>query len=273
MTLKQATFNAGPKICRLLLVFVLSGFFSFALGWALYSFQLGVIFVLWTHALGLLVLPLVWWLYLRLGPQKLQRVDLEKQPELLTEYLKNILAKPGPRIRLWIRRDHEINFLWYESYRFHRRSTQDLIVTSQWLSSTSSEERVADWNKIWQTVAEQTSFQRKLRSFDMILWLSWFSLLAPVLTFFDFVLDAIFDTRGIKLSFFLQYWAWRLKNFCFDHVAEAKEGFEGPSLQQNYPHPKIWNSLSWGVWFQIPERSVHPLWKELTHRKAFLKNF
>lgn len=272
MTGKNKSFNAGPIFWKTLVSVIVSGGLSFGLGWALYSFELGIAFLIWTHMLGPIILPLGFWFYLRLGPPKLRRVDLQREPELLTEYLKNILFQPGPRVRLWIHEGSGSECLWFERLRVGPHSNQELLVTSAWLSKTPAEQKVQDWNILWKEMAALNRFHRSLRSVQMLIWMSWASMLSPLLLLFDTVLRSTKIMRGVNSGFFVQYWAWRLKLRCFEEHSPEPIHFLGPSKHSSYPHPKIWNSLIWGVWFQIPSRALHPLWKELTHSGAFLKD-
>lgn len=273
MKIKDSNYNAGPKVGRFLISYVLSGGVVYSAGWLLHSSFLGWLLLTWSHLLAPLILPFCWWHYLRLTNQKLSRVNFEQEPSLLTEYLKNILRMPGPRIRLWVRESQEINFFWFQNLSLKPNRSQDLVVTSEWMRHTPDQERISDFNKLWQEIADRPFSLRYLRTLQIIMWASWCSLLSPVMYLLDKVLSNFSVFSNLSAAFFLQSWAWKLKILCFGNDT-ATSATPTPFQYGVKPrHPKIWNSLTWGVWSQVPARNIHPLWPELMHRATFLGSF
>lgn len=244
-----------------------AGAFWFAIGWGLSSVALGALLLFWSVALGPLAVPAATWIWMR-ARGNLSRLDLAKDPLLSRECFASLLARPGPRPRVWVRPSVDTSLLWFEN-PFPGSSRQEIVVTSAWMSRPSAT-RAADWRALWETIASAGRRERTLRTWQIGFWTG---ALSP-LDFFLLILHFITEICGLSdlpgPGFWFQRIAWSLRQRWFGLAPDPGE-LRRPERSQSLREPSVWHSLSWGVWFQIPLREAHPLWLLMLHRSAFLE--
>jgi hypothetical protein len=236
------------------------------LGALLSSPALGLLLLLWTLLVGPLLVPAFAWLSLRLRG-RVKPLDYVVEAKLARAHFEALVRRPGPRPEIWVLGSHDRGLFWFESL-FARK--QVVIVTSGWLAGDEPRKR-RDWDALWNLFSTTTRFRRLLRSFQMALWLG---ALAP-LEFLFFCLRLLTDFLGFsdlpRAGFWFLGSCWRLREAWFGTSAPNPDVVRTQSWGVR-SSPVFWDSLLWGVWFQMVPENVHPTLHLLTRSSSFLSS-
>lgn len=263
MSSKKLLFAYGRSVTGLLI----GGLFWWFMGWALSHRTLGDLLAVWAWLVGPLLLPPITWFWLRFR-KKIQLLDLSREPVLAREYFTSVVRHPGPRPRVWVRTANDLSLFWCESHNFGSR--QEIFLTTTWMRQ-DRELQTRDWQSLWFSIAALTPAERRLRSFQMAAWCGVMSPLEFFFQGFQMLLDVIGLSDTPQAGFWFQRCCWALKSLWFGTLPERGQ-WPVAAATGGFKPPSIWNSVIWGVWFQIPERSCHPTWTLLTHSDALLRS-
>lgn len=241
---------------------------SFAVGWALSSLTLGLLLAgLGVLGASILVPPGLWYFGRFTG--QIRRLNLERDPILSREYFAALLRQPGPQPRLWVWRLEDSATLWFESPGFVGRPRQDLLLSEAWLRQSPEQQR-KEWRGIWNEIASLSRPQRRLRSFQMTMWMGAWTPLQFLFSAFGVLLHFLGFRDLPSPAFLFQRAASRVQESWFGLDPADSLSFISETSPRTGPVPSIWNSLLLGVWTQVSASSVHPLWRILMRRGAIL---
>lgn len=241
---------------------------SFAVGWALSSLTLGVLLAgLGVLGASICVPPGLWYFGRFTG--QIRRMNLERDPILSREYFAALLKQPGPQPRLWMWRLEDAATLWFESPGFLGRPRQDLLLTEAWLRQSPEHQR-REWRRLWSEIASQTRSQRRLRSFQMTMWMGAWTPLQFLFSAFGVLLHFLGFRDLPSPAFLFQRTACRLQELWFGFEPTDTLSLVAEATPRSGPVPTVWNSLLLGVWTQVSASTVHPLWRILMRRGAIL---
>jgi hypothetical protein len=261
--------NGLLNLLRSLLGALILALMWLVIGWLLVSWSLGFVLAAWSLVLGPCLLPELLWIYavLRSG---LKRLDLSSDPVLAREYLR-CLSYEGPSnafFDLWARPARSSGILWFESLLGRQKTV--VLVSSYWLAS-DNQSRQNDFKYLWRSLNGQSSGERRMRTFQMRLWMG---ALSPLELFFSLT-RLIFEVLGFKdiplPGFWAQIFLFRLKRLWFGGQRQTLGPYAMKNSSQGDPRfPRFWSSVTLGVWTQIPKREAHPAWPVLSDSTILL---
>ena len=269
MSPKKHSINAGliTGWGRALFGAVVFAVFWLGMGWLLSSYALGFVLSAVSLVIGPILFPPLLLLFLK-RRGTLRRLDLARDPVLANEFFKGILRRSGPRPTLWVRPSSDLAVFWFENASLLGKAHQDLVVSTRWMNQPDSW-KASSWRSIWDDIANHSPSERRLRTLQIRLWLG---ALAP-LEILSFAMRLVVDILGFgdlpTPAFWMQRLAWDVKGLWFGlgHRDDSRK----PETPQGQSHvPQVWNSLVFGVWFQLASHGIHPMWRLLTHRNVFL---
>jgi hypothetical protein len=277
MPTKYSVFNAGLKASSLVGAYIrtivgalVAALVWLGLGWALSSWTLGFILAAWSLLVGPALLPLVIWRSMRMR-KRLFLLRFERYSEVAHSFFRSLLRKPGAHPLIYVRPARDMSFFWMETSFFSIRSRQVLVLTTAWLQQSPAQQ-ARDWEAIWDSIARLSVFHRRLKTLQFLFWIGALSPLEPLFYVARLVLDVLGFRDLPRPAFWVQRVCWDLRRLWFGTIALPASPEEmPPSLPgEMFRLPDAWNSLSLGVWFQLPLRRAHPLWPVLTHSDAFV---
>ncbi len=264
--------NSAPSLLRAygrsVTGLIVASLASFAVGWALSSLTLGLLLAgLGVLGASLLVPPGLWYFGRFTG--HIRRLNLESDPTLSREYFAALLKHPGPQPRLWVWKLEDCATLWFESPGFVGRPRQDLLLSEAWLRQAPEKQR-QEWRRLWNDIAALSRSQRRLRSFQMTMWIGAWTPLQFLFSAFGVLLQFLGFRDLPSPAFLFQRAACRVQEAWFHVDPTDTLSFAMEGSPRSGPVPSVWNSLLLGVWTQVSASSVHPLWRILMRRGTIL---
>jgi len=244
---------------------------TFLVGWALHSLTLGLGLVAWSLVIGPVVLPFIFVLrFFLFGPARLYRLQMSRELPLSDEYFRLLLAKPGPRLRIWVRPSDEIFFYWFENI-FSFRGRQELVVSSAWLQEIGETKR-RDFRCLWERISRIPPARRRLRTLQMMFWMASIWPVDLMASLFQILLRAL-GFRGVpRFQFFLLRLASSFKAIFFS-VEHENIHVRHLEKSEKIEVPKPLESLIFCPWTLVPRRFFHPFWGLVTHSDNVLEAF
>lgn len=241
----------------------------FVLGTLLYDVALGFAFLVWLLIIGpLFAVPLLVWIYLKFF-RSLKTLDLRSSAnsDLAQYYFELLLKKSGPRPIFYTYQASDLGFFWWEK-PLSSQSGQIILLPHRWFEETPSRKR-QDFEALWDSIYALSARERKIRTAQMCLWVSFF---LP----FEFL--ASVGQRVLNLLGFvdlppLGFWMFRaLKNFqsLWFQLSDESDPLAGEIYRTRLLAPRAWRSLCFGVWSLQPRRSMHPLARAMTQKDLSL---
>jgi hypothetical protein len=241
----------------------------FVLGTLLYDVALGFVFLAWLLIVGpFFAAPVLVWIYLKFF-RSLKLLDLRSSAnsDLAQYYFEMLLKKSGPRPIFYTYEAGDLGFFWWENL-FSSQPGQIVLLPQRWFEETKSRKR-HDFEALWESIHALSPNERKMRTAQMCLWVSFF---LP----FEFLASIgqnVLNVLGFDDLPPLGFWMYRtLKNFqsLWFQLSDESDPLAGEISRTRLLAPRAWRSLCFGVWSLQPRRSMHPLTRAMTQKDLSL---
>lgn len=242
-------------------VWALLGAVFFDLYGALYMFVL-------TAIVGPIFVPCFTWLSMRFVKRSLVKVSIKNDSSIQKQVFQCILDQPGPKLRVWSLKSDEESFFWCQNLFWTAGFHQEIIVPTKWWTLSESDKN-DDWLLLWNQIASMSPDYRRLRSIRIMLWAGVMFPVEALLVIPKFLKKFASFEDLPDIGFFMQSFCWWLYGLWYGEETSGKIVFPRSQDFTTMP-PRVWRSVTWGVWHQVPERRSHHFWSLFIASQAYL---